>query len=100
MSKITEYQVSVLEVSVGETFDFLTYGTPYYGATLVAANYDETEQDVIMTINSTNGLEAIPYKGTVPLLPMVAGQAINVPSPTQQISTAKISYMLSYKETE
>ncbi|NVZ51516.1 hypothetical protein HX792_14315 [Pseudomonas sp. B6002] len=98
MSIIVEYVVQILEVDVGKDFDFLSAGTIYKNATLVASNYDASMEDIIMTISSVNGIEAIAYKDTVPLIPMVAAQAISVPSPTQQISTEKISYMIGSRK--
>ena len=71
MPKFVEYIVSAVEIEVGEKFDFISAGTIYRDAELVAAAYDDNQQDYVLTIKSlANGIEAIPYNDTVPLLPV------------------------------
>lgn len=98
MPKFTQYIVSTMEIDIGSTYDFISAGTIYRDATLVAANYDDSAQDMILTVSTTaGGLEAISYNDTVPILPAAPIEALDVPSATQQITTQKISYLLGWQ---
>ncbi|MGY1883424.1 hypothetical protein [Pseudomonas reactans] len=97
MPKFVEYIVSAVEIEVGEKFDFISAGTIYRDAELVAAAYDDNQQDYVLTIKSlANGIEAIPYNDTVPLLPVTISSALDVPSATPKLAAQKISYLTGW----
>lgn len=97
MPKFVEYIVCAVEVEVGEKFDFISAGTIYRDAELVAAAYDDNQQDFVLTVKPpASNIEAIPYNDTVPLLPVTISSALDVPSATPKSTSQKITYVTSW----